>query len=118
MSEQDNLQNADGNKENKALENTAAENVQETVKETLEETVEEQTATHKESKDDNNDDAVISEIDNSNAEDSEDESANDRHNIEEKDYSEMSLDVIVLELEALVKNEKAQAIKKHVEAIK
>ncbi|MEJ6793033.1 MAG: DUF349 domain-containing protein [Lacinutrix sp.] len=111
MSEQDNLQNADGNKENEVQENTTTENVQVTVKEVIEEVTEKP----QESKNENTEDAVINEIDDSNAED---EGTSERHTIEEKDYSEMSLDVLILELENLIKNEKAQAIKKHVEGIK
>lgn len=66
----------------------------------------------------NNEDAVLNEIEASNAEDAEDEGNKERHTIEEKDYHGMSLDVLVLELEKLVKNEKVQAIKKHVDEIK
>ncbi|WP_299251266.1 DUF349 domain-containing protein [uncultured Lacinutrix sp.] len=113
MSEQDNLHKADGNEENKALENTSIENVEATTEEVAEETTESQ-ETQKESTDDD----VINEIDDSNAEDAEDEGTSDRHNIEDKDYSEMSLDALVIELEKLVENQKIQAIKKHVEAIK
>ncbi|WP_055448885.1 DUF349 domain-containing protein [Lacinutrix mariniflava] len=114
MSEQDNLPKADGNEENKALENTAIENVEETVKET----VNEHTTDSQEPQNENTNDAVINEIDDSNAEDAEDEGTSDRHNIEDKDYSEMSLDALVIELEKLVESQKIQAIKQHVEAIK
>ena len=61
---------------------------------------------------------AINEIDESNAEDAEDEGNSDRHKIEFKDYENMSLESLVIELEKLVKNEKIQAIKKHVDAIK
>lgn len=114
MSEQDNLPKADGNEENKALENTVIDNVEETV----EKTVEENTSDSQETGSENADDAVINEIDDSNAEDAEDEGTSDRHNIEDKDYSEMSLEALVIELEKLVETQKVQAIKKHVEAIK
>lgn len=114
MSEQDNLLNADGKQENKALENTTIENVEETV----EETVEKDTTEPQDTQNESTKDTVINEIDNSNAEDAEDEGTSDRHNIEEKDYSEMSLDALVIELEKLVESQKIQAIKKHVEAIK
>ncbi|AUC83244.1 DUF349 domain-containing protein [Lacinutrix sp. Bg11-31] len=114
MSEQDNLPKADGNEENEALENTAIDNVEETV----EETVEENTTDSQDSQNEDDEDAVINEIDDSNAEDAEDEGTSDRHNIEDKDYSEMSLDALVIELEKLVETQKVQAIKKHVEAIK
>tara|TARA_R110000868_G_scaffold49156_12_gene158685 strand:- start:3083 stop:5140 length:2058 start_codon:yes stop_codon:yes gene_type:complete len=74
----------------------------------------------KESKDkesNNDNDEVINEIEDSNAEDAEDEGHKDRHTIEVKDYESMSLDALSIELEKLVKNEKIQAIKSHVEQI-
>jgi hypothetical protein len=64
-----------------------------------------------------NEDAVLNEIEESNAEDAEDEGNKDRHKIEIKDYDTMSLDSLTIELEKLVKNEKVQAIKSHVDAI-
>ena len=114
MSEQDNLQNADGNKENKVPENTSPKQVEEVNAESISET----TKKLQEPENEHSEDDVINEIDNSNAEDAEDEGTSDRHNIEEKNYSEMSLDTLVIELENLIKNEKIQAIKKHVEEIK
>ncbi|MEQ3664106.1 MULTISPECIES: DUF349 domain-containing protein [unclassified Olleya] len=98
MSELDNLQNADGTKEN--TENVQPETPQEVT-----------------SKVEDNDD-VLNEIEDSNAEDAEDEGNVDRHNIEDKDYESLNLEQLVIELERLVKNEKVQAIKKHVDAIK
>lgn len=98
MSELDNLQNADGTKEN--IENVHPETPQEVTSST-----------------EDNDD-VLNEIEDSNAEDAEDEGNVDRHNIEDKDYESLNLEQLVIELERLVKNEKVQAIKKHVDAIK
>ena len=63
-------------------------------------------------------DTVLNEIEASNAEDAEDTGNQERHTIEQKDYHEMSLETLVLEIEKLVKNEKVQAIKKHVDDIK
>ena len=60
----------------------------------------------------------LDEIDESNAEDAEDEGNTDRHKIEFKDYENMSLEMLAIELDKLVKNEKVQAIKKHVDTIK
>lgn len=94
MSELDNLQNADGTEEKK-----------ETVQPT-------------EDTSNNEDDKVLNEIDDSNAEDAEDEGNKDRHNIEEKDYESLNMEQLVIELERLVKNEKVQAISKHVNALK
>ncbi len=128
MSEQDNLQNADGKNEVNDAANTPSEtttNAQEATQETVNETDNEvqETATETETSAEtttatNEDDAVINEIDDANAEDAEDEGNSERHTIEEKDYHSMSLDELVIELEKLVKNEKVQAIKSHVEGIK
>ncbi len=52
------------------------------------------------------------------AEDSEDESAGERHDIEKKDYHSMSKEALADELERLLKNEKIQAIKEHVAEIR
>jgi len=64
------------------------------------------------------DDSHVEEIDNSNAEDAEDESNVERHALEEKDYHAMSMDQLVDELEKLLKNQKIQTIKHHVSEIK
>lgn len=58
------------------------------------------------------------ELDDAVAEDSEDESAGERHEIEKKDYHALSKEALVEELEKLLKKEKVQAIKEHVEEIK
>jgi hypothetical protein len=63
------------------------------------------------------DDEVLNEIEESNAEDAEDEGNKDRHTIEVKEYDSMSLEALAIELEKLLKNEKVQAIKKHVDSI-
>ncbi|MFV0540975.1 MAG: DUF349 domain-containing protein [Aestuariibaculum sp.] len=62
-------------------------------------------------------DEVLNEIDESNAEDAEDEGNKERHKIEVKDYDTMSLEALAIELERLLKNEKVQAIKSHIDAI-
>ncbi len=59
-----------------------------------------------------------SEFEESVAEDSEDETITERHGIEKKDYHSMTKEQLVEELELLVKREKIQAIKEHVEEIK
>lgn len=61
---------------------------------------------------------AIEEIDESNAEDAEDEDTEKRHEIPMPDYHEMSMENLVGELQRLVKNEKVQAIRKHVDAIR
>lgn len=62
-------------------------------------------------------DEVLNEIEESNAEDAEDEGNKDRHKIEIKEYDSMSLEALTIELESLIKNEKVQAIKSHVNNI-
>ncbi|MFI0429483.1 DUF349 domain-containing protein [Mariniflexile sp. HMF6888] len=62
-------------------------------------------------------DEVFNEIEDSNAEDAEDEGNKERHTIEIKAYDTMSLEALTIELERLVKNEKVQAIKSHVDGI-
>lgn len=57
-------------------------------------------------------------LDDAVAEDSEDETANDRHGIEKKDYHAMSKENLVVELGDLLKKEKVQSIKEHVEEIR
>ncbi|OIQ22809.1 DUF349 domain-containing protein [Lacinutrix sp. MedPE-SW] len=109
MSEQDNLLNADGIEDNNPTKNTSEE-------ETTPSLTEDSTTQNTNS--DSSDDDLINEIDESNAEDAEDEGNSDRHTIEDKDYHAMSLDELVIELEKLVKNHKIQAIKKHVDDIK
>tara|TARA_R110002051_G_scaffold8755_1_gene35994 strand:+ start:96419 stop:98422 length:2004 start_codon:yes stop_codon:yes gene_type:complete len=61
---------------------------------------------------------VMNEIDDSNAEDAEDTDTVKRHEIPMPDYHEMSMENLVGELQRLVKNEKVQAIRKHVDSIK
>ncbi|HET8736378.1 MAG TPA: DUF349 domain-containing protein [Pricia sp.] len=63
-------------------------------------------------------DDVNDEIDEENAEDAEDADNQNRHSIPLLDYGSMSMENLVGELQKLVRNEKVQAIKKHVEGIK
>ena len=72
--------------------------------------------TEQESDDDHEE--VINEIDESNAEDAEDEGHQDRHVIPMLDYHSMEMEALVDELEKLVSREKIQAIKTHVDNIK
>ncbi|GMN08537.1 DUF349 domain-containing protein [Croceitalea sp. MTPC5] len=64
------------------------------------------------------DNEVQSEIDQENAEDAEDAENGKRHEIPFLDYHAMSMENLVGELQRLVKNEKVQAINKHVNEIK
>ena len=61
---------------------------------------------------------VLDEIDQENAEDAEDKENQKRHHIPFLDYHAMSMENLVGELQRLVKNEKVQAINKHVNSIK
>ncbi len=106
----DNLQEAEG------------QNAPETTKETVEnqtiiteETPEVAQTTEPEAASSNH---VMDEIDNSNAEESEDDSIKDRHEIPLLDYDAMSMEALTEELEKLVSNEKVMAIKDHVEEIR
>ncbi len=57
-------------------------------------------------------------VDDAVAEDSEDESTGERHNIAQKDYHSMSKEELADELEHLLKTQKVQAIKEHVAEIR
>ena len=61
--------------------------------------------------------AVI-DIENSNAEESEDETLKDRHNIPMEDYEALSMEELVSSLEKLVEVEKTMSVKEHVEELK
>ncbi len=61
---------------------------------------------------------VLEEIEQNNAEDAEDKDNHQRHHIPELDYHSMSMENLVGELQKLVRNEKIQAIKRHVDSIK
>lgn len=72
-----------------------------------------------EPKDSSDDDSESQcEIDNENAEDAEDSENEKRHYIPMLDYHAMSMENLVGELQRLVKNEKVQAIHKHVSSIR
>lgn len=62
--------------------------------------------------------SVLEEIDNSNAEENEDDSIKEKHEIQVLDYDAMSMEALTDELEKLVNNEKVMAIKDHVEGIR
>ncbi len=64
------------------------------------------------------DNKAIEEIDENNAEDAEDSDTVKRHQIQVLDYHSMSMENLVGELQRLIKNEKVQAIKKHIDGIR
>lgn len=116
MSEPDNLQEADGKKENIEEVETNTEDAKNTAPEDENEV--ENAADNQEEESTSSEDDGMDEIDESNAEDAEDEGNKERHTIEFKEYDKMSLEALAIELEKLLKNEKVQAIKKHVDGIK
>ncbi len=63
-------------------------------------------------------DFVMNAISNVNAEESEDETLKDRHDIPMEDYEAMSMEALVAELEKLAEVEKVMSVKDHVEEIK
>jgi len=63
-------------------------------------------------------DKYVEEIDESNAEDAEDESNIERHTLEGKDYHAMSMEQLVVEFDDLMKHQKVQTIKHLVGEIK
>ena len=60
----------------------------------------------------------VEEIEAANAEDAEDESNSERHDLESKEYDKMGMDALAQELEQLVAQKKVQTIKSQVEDIK
>jgi len=126
MSENDNLQEADGKKEVESTESTPkvqteikTEVASETEKTEVIDTAEvinaevETETTPEVIKDDS-----VDEIEASNAEDAEDESNAERHEVEEKDYHAMSMDELVAETSRLLEKHKVQTISKHINEIK
>ena len=147
MSEHDNLQDADGKKEVEFQETTPTQDttspietkiekeveieveteVETEEKETIEVKATEETEKEVEAKseeptvtteNESTKEEYVDEIDASNAEDAEDESNAERHELEDKDYHAMSMDALVTELGSLLKHHKIQTISKHVNEIK
>jgi hypothetical protein len=101
----DNLQNADGQD---PIEQQVEEQI-ETPIETPIEVLEEALTSNQ---------SVLEEIDNSNAEENEDDSVKEKHEIEMLEYDALSMEELTDELEKLVSNEKVMAIKDHAEGIR
>ena len=117
MSEKDNLQDADGTPKN-IIENVTTESATplEATETEAVDAPELDTTAVSETADET--EAVMEEIEASNAEDAEDENNSKRHEIEDKDYHAMSMDQLVEELSALVSNENIQIVRSHVETVK
>ena len=109
MSEQDNLQQADGTKEletsDQVIQNTKKDSPEEPIVNQQEKVIEE-------------DEHGVNEIEASNAEDAGDEGNQERHIIKVKDYHSMTMEDLVDDLANLVEKEKVQAIRSHVDSIK
>jgi len=107
--------------ENSTVERTVTETT-ENIAEGTGDTTDSQAESASNSSSDKNEPAVeadvMNEIDDSNAEDAEDTDTVKRHEIPMPDYHEMNMENLVGELQRLVKNEKVQAIRKHVDTIK
>lgn len=128
MSENDNLQNADGiEKENATFteldeiaptaSDTSTEDINNEAEQPAAESDEpEQELEHKVSE--SNSKNHVEEIDEVNAEDAEDTDNVDRHSIEDKDYHAMSMEQLADEFEHLIKHRKIQTIKSHVDDIR
>ncbi|MBM1108190.1 DUF349 domain-containing protein [Aurantibacter crassamenti] len=100
-------------------EEKVAETTEESVDETVTESTEKNEATDvAEEPTTETSENVLEEIDESVAEDAEDTDNHQRHEIPILDYHSMSMENLVGELQRLVRNEKVQAIKKHIEGIK
>jgi len=147
MSENDNLHDADGNKEtplrekmqpptithndadaiSKEISNSketddesSIENAQVVLKDNQENTnISSEITSNNENPDEAKKvDAHVEEIDESNAEDAEDEENIERHNLESKDYHGMSMEQLSIEFEKLIEDHKVQNIKTQVDEIK
>ena len=99
-----------------AVEEAKTEAVTEEVVEDTKEVVEE--ATEPVSETPEKADAHVEEIEEANAEDAEDETNAERHEVESKDYHAMSMEQLVIELEGLIEDQKIQTIKSQVDEIK
>jgi len=64
------------------------------------------------------DESHVEEIEASNAEDAEDESNSERHEVETKEYDKMGMEALAEELENLISSKKIQTIKSQVDEIK
>ncbi|GAL89310.1 DUF349 domain-containing protein [Jejuia pallidilutea] len=121
MSEPDNLQHADGKNEKIEVSETKNAPIENTVPQddsSHNNAPEEERDTTEKKVSETQEDDGINEIEESNAEDAEDEGNKERHTIAFKEYDKMSLEALAIELEKLLKSEKVQAIRSHVDAIK
>ena len=128
----DNLQEADGNQENQTVSQNETQDVAPTSENTVEtenlpetEVVSEEISTITISPEELEVPSIVSEnqyaldaISDSNAEESEDETVKEGHEIPKLDYEALDMETLVGELEKLVSVEKVMSVKDHVEEIK
>ncbi|WP_035674723.1 DUF349 domain-containing protein [Flavobacterium sp. 83] len=127
----DNLLEADGSLENNSLELNQSDTIMET--ETIDESndsvavhsIDENVVTlagaelaHDEPTIETENQSVLNAITEANAEESEDDTLKERHDIPMQDYDTLSLEELVEELKNLVTNEKVMSVKDHIEEIK
>ncbi|MFM2367759.1 MAG: hypothetical protein RL619_55 [Bacteroidota bacterium] len=127
----DNLLEADGSLENNSFELNQSDSIMET--ETIDEsnnnvavhsidenvvTLTEEELAHDEPTIETENQSVLNAITEANAEESEDDTLKERHDIPMQDYDTLSLEELVEELKNLVANEKVMSVKDHIEEIK
>ncbi|MEA9412385.1 DUF349 domain-containing protein [Flavobacterium sp. PL02] len=125
----DNLQDADGKLENGSA--NSAENNETTSVEIIENeaenivsesentiTLSEEELSNTEAVAETQNQTALDAITNSNAEESEDETLKERHDLPMQDYNTFSLDELVAELKKLVSSDKVMSVKEHIEEIK
>ncbi|MBF4491607.1 DUF349 domain-containing protein [Flavobacterium sp. JLP] len=120
----DNLQDADGklgieisdSTQDDATETLRSEAAAENVGSTTESDLENTSETVE--NDEHNHQTALDAITNSNAEESEDETLKERHDIPMQDYDTFSLDALVDELRKLINTDKVMSVKDHIEEIK
>ncbi|KQO22586.1 chromosome segregation protein [Flavobacterium sp. Leaf82] len=117
----DNLQEADGKLEIEINDSTQENAVEKLETETVAEIPASDTETEAENTaetTESNHQTALDAITNSNAEESEDETLKERHDIPMQDYDTFSLDALVDELKKLINIDKVMSVKDHIEEIK
>lgn len=117
----DNLQEADGKLEIETSDSTQDNAIETSEPETAAEISTSETKTEVENtaeETETNHQTALDDITNSNAEESEDETLKERHDIPMQDYDTFSMDALVDELKKLIATDKVMSVKDHIEEIK
>ncbi|UTN02326.1 DUF349 domain-containing protein [Flavobacterium bizetiae] len=117
----DNLQEADGKLEIEISDSTQDNAIETSEPETAAEISTSETETEADAtaeETEANHQTALDAITNSNAEESEDETLKERHDIPMQDYDTFSLDALVDELKKLINTDKVMSVKDHIEEIK